>query len=168
MGFVQNRQRGSRRVRDEICVRESILLVASVPDLDLKLKCRRIRCAKDQRLFRRYAGALEQRVSATREVVATGHVTELVLIAKVFVPVGAEEKMRRALARPPRFLEITVKRGISTNECSTNGSPAKSNVTRATTTGRDFFDGRASVHVTVLHKVRGRLPNTIGVASGTV
>src|SRR6266446_7995055 len=73
---------------------------------DLKLEERSIRHAGDKRLFLRDAGGLEALVAHAAQLVSAEEVTELVLVAEIFVPVGTEEEVGCFLARPPRLLEV--------------------------------------------------------------
>jgi len=49
-------------------------------------------------------------------MVAAEQVPELVLVAELLVPVGAKEKVRRALSGPPRFLEVVIQVSVATDE----------------------------------------------------
>src|SRR5450759_3402935 len=49
-------------------------------------------------------------------MISAQQVAELVLVAEFLVPVGAKEKVRSALARPPRLLEVVVEVRVAPDE----------------------------------------------------
>ena len=52
-------------------------------------------------------------------------VTELVLVPKILIPIGMKEKVIGLFARPPRFLEITVKRSVSSDKGRRNSGTSQ-------------------------------------------
>src|SRR4029077_21210558 len=135
MQLLHHRQRLTRGVGDHVCVRESVFLELAVEDLDLELKRRRVSRAPEDRFLLTDARRLETRVTDPGEMVSTEHVAELVLVAKLLIPVSAEEKVRRSLARPPRFLEVVVEIAIHPDERGPDASAHGGELIRRKRTG---------------------------------
>src|SRR4029078_13080275 len=118
MRLMQNCERRSRSVRAKICIGESVFCVPAAIDLYLELEDRRVRCAPRYRFRLRNTCASQKRIAESREVISTGCVSKLVLVAKILIPVSVKEKLVGALARPPRFLEVPVQKSIPGHERS--------------------------------------------------
>src|SRR5688572_7659754 len=53
-------------------------------------------------------------------MVPTQHVTELVLVTKLQIPVGVKEKTVGALARPPCLLEVVIEVSVAADKSAAN------------------------------------------------
>src|SRR6267143_1359481 len=98
MKLLHHRQGLPGRVCDHVRVREPIFLELAIEDLNLKLERGSVSRAPDDRLLSPDTRGAQSRVTESGEVVPTKHVPELVLVAKLLIPISVKEKMRRPFA----------------------------------------------------------------------
>src|SRR6266404_5976191 len=141
MQLLHHRQRLTRGVGDHVRIREPVFLELAVEDLDLELERRRVGSAPEDCLLLAHACRPETRVTKPGEMVSAEHVAELILITKLLIPIGVEEKMRRTLPRPPRLLEVVIEITIDPDERRPDTGAHGSELIRGKRTG-GIWQGR--------------------------